>query len=64
MPTNECPGLWFEVDPDRDPIAGHMHVSGEPTRPFHSWLELVALIEQTRATRSDSETETHNQEER
>ncbi len=56
MPTDECPQLWFEVDPDRDPIAGHMHAGAEPRRPFDSWLELVALIEEARATRAHSET--------
>ncbi len=56
MPPEGFPRLWFEVDPVRDPIAGQMHAGAGPTRPFHNWLELAALIEQTRATRSDCET--------
>lgn len=56
MPSDEPPQLWFEVDPDRDPIAGYMHLGGEPTRAFDSWLELVALIEQKRAANSDQGT--------
>ena len=52
MPTKWTPRLWFEVDAERDPIAGQMHAIGEPPRSFDSWLELVALIEQTRARRS------------
>lgn len=49
MAADGTPRLWFEVDSDRDPIAGHMHVGDEPRRSFGCWLELVALIEQTRA---------------
>lgn len=53
MPTEGPPRLWFEIDTACHPIGGHMHVGGEPPRSFDSWLELVALIEQTRARRSD-----------
>ncbi len=56
MPTEGTPRLWFEVDTGRDPIAGQMHAIGEPPQPFHSWLELVALIEQMRARRSQPAT--------
>ena len=49
MPTAGTPRLWFEVDADRDPIAGQMHIYGEHPRSFEGWLELVALIEQTRS---------------
>ena len=49
MPADETPRLWFELDTERDPIGGRMHVGAHPPRTFDSWLELVALIEQTRA---------------
>ena len=53
MPTQEPSRLWFELNPGSDPIEGQMHADGNPSRPFHSWLELVALIEETRAERPD-----------
>ncbi len=49
MPTEGPRRPWFEVDPHCEPIAGRMHVGGEPPHSFTSWLELIALIEQTRA---------------
>ncbi len=53
MPTEEPPRLWFELSTGSDPIAGQMHADGNPSRSFHSWLELVALIEEMRAERPE-----------
>lgn len=53
MPTQEPSRLWFELNTGSDPIAGQMHADGNPSRSFHSWLELVALIEETRAKRPE-----------
>lgn len=53
MPTQKPSRLWFELNSGSDPIDGQMHADDNPSRPFHSWLELVALIEETRAQRPD-----------
>jgi hypothetical protein len=52
MPTQEPSRLWFELNTGSDSIVGQMHADGNPTRSFHSWLELVALIEEMRDQRS------------
>ena len=73
MPSQEPPRLWFELNTGSDPIGGRMHADGNPPRSFHSWLELVALIEEMRAERSeanlhrgvvDGQTEDHEGEQR
>jgi hypothetical protein len=52
MPTEQQPQVWFEIEAGSDPIAGLVHVAGEPPHAFDSWLELVAMIEQARAART------------
>ena len=54
MPMQEPSRLWFELNIGSDPIEGQMHADGNAPRSFHSWLELVALIEEMRAERSES----------
>ena len=45
--------VWIEIDPASEPIAGVLHHSSEPDRPFAGWLELVALLEAARRPGAD-----------
>jgi hypothetical protein len=49
MPSPSLARVWFEIDWDSDPIGGRVYVTGAPVRPFSGWLELIALIEETRS---------------
>jgi hypothetical protein len=50
MPTETDTGpqrIWIEIETSEGSIAGTLHRGEEPVRPFHGWLELVALLEET-----------------
>jgi len=54
-----CPDrAWIALDLRADPIAGALYRGNEAVRPFHGWLELVAMLEAVRRPRgSDGPTE-------
>jgi hypothetical protein len=49
MSTRNRTRPWFELDPTIEQPAGEYRPVDGHDRPFHGWLELVALIDQARA---------------
>ena len=39
------------IDVGSDPIAGQLSIGGAPPRPFGSWLELIAALDEARSSR-------------
>ena len=45
--------VWIELDLRSESIAGALHGANDTVRPFHGWLELVAVLEAARRRRTD-----------
>jgi hypothetical protein len=41
--------VMLAIDIDSDPISGLLSNGSGPSRPFHGWIELVALVEAVRS---------------